>query len=427
MKWIRKLSDKIMVRGESWELTHRIHNEFIDYVFHGSFVPILLALIATTVLYSLFLKFDHDDQIHIWYFLTISFYLVRMGILQTYLAGRFLFFRKRNYRISSGTIICMGACTGMTWLYLSYAVLLTPLYPLISKIIFSSFMMLFTFAALFLYCMIPLWCLSYVFVLFVPISIYLFLMGPFEALCGFSLLSYVSFLLSMSYRTYKIHFKALYMQYQNEQYVHRIDHYNYTLERLNEDLKRKNSDLRGEIQKRRRAEKKIKTIASRDSLTGVTNRVSLGVRMNRVFRQANRTGTLVGIVFLDFDRFKLINDTFGHHIGDELLKSVANRLVSIVRSTDEIFRIGGDEFVILLTNIDRQEAIPALVALIFQSLEIPHRIGDRSIVLRASIGISIYPNHGLQSDDLLKYADLAMYQSKECGGNSYTIYGSEMK
>lgn len=426
MKLLHTISNKIMERGESPELTCRIHNEFIDFAFHGSNIPMLLAIFSATVLYFILLSYGHNYHLDIWYLMTVFFYVGRLGMISLYKNGRFLWFQKRKERISLETICFLGGFVGITWLYLISTVFFSGDYTFVSKVVVSGFLMLFTFSSLFLHCMIPMWCISYVVTIFFPFCLYLTSQGSLGLLASFSLSCYIAFLLAMSYRNYILHFKALYLQYQNKDYAMNIDKYNSRLENLNNDLKFKNEELVDEIKKRKVAEKEMRKIASKDSLTGVTNRVSLEARMNRVLRNASRSETLVGVLFLDFDRFKAVNDTFGHHVGDELLKSVSSRLISIVRSTDEIFRIGGDEFVLLLTNIKEKKSIVSTTEVILSALEKPHIIDDITIILKASIGISLYPNNSIDPDELLKFADSAMYHSKDRGGDSYTFYEKGM-
>ena len=415
-----------MEEGDSPELSQRIHNEYVNSVFLGSYAPLLLSIFGFTVLYGVLLSFSHSYHVHIWYALNIIFYVGRLGVVRNFIKGKFLVFKKKKERISQQEIIFMGAFVGFLWLYLLSVVLFSPIYDFHIKVTVCSCLMLYTYGSLLLYCMIPQWYLSFFVVTFFPICTALLFYGALGLAYGLILFCYISFLLAMTRRNYKLHFKALYLKYKNEEFVHNIDRYSRRLEILNGTLKAKNDELVDEIKRRKIAEKKIKKLASQDSLTGVTNRISLGTKMNQVFRYANRSNTIVGVLFLDFDRFKLINDTFGHHVGDKLLKSIAQRLSACVRETDEIFRIGGDEFIVLLTNVDKEDSLVSLAQIIISALADPHLIEGKSITLKASMGISIYPGHSECSEDLLKYADTAMYKSKENGGDSFTFYIANM-
>lgn len=418
-----KLYNKYVVEsGCSSGLSHRIHNQFIDSAFHDNYISVGLAIFSALVIYGVLLLFPNDIYLSIWLGAILLFYMGRLGMVRLYKVGHFLFLKTKEKRVSDEIIVLMGLFVGVSWLFLFAVVFLNPIYGFNAQLTASCFLMLYAYAGLSLYCMIPLWCLSFVLVTFIPICIILCFFGLYGLIGAAVLICYASFLLAMSYRNYQLHFKALYLQYQNEDYVYNIDKYSRNLESLNEVLKKKNKELIDEIRRRKGAEKKLKILASRDSLTGVTNRVSLEAKMSSVFRYANRTNTIVGIIFIDFDRFKLINDTFGHNVGDELLKSVAQRLRNCIRETDEVFRIGGDEFILLLTNLDVTESLIPIAQTILSALGKPHLIGDISLTLKASMGISIYPGDGNRSEDLLKCADMAMYHSKGNGGDSFTFY-----
>lgn len=427
MNFLRNLYHKyVLENGDSQELSRRIHNEYVDSVFLGSYIPIFLAIFSTTTLYLVLYIFDHNYHIHIWYEMNLIYYTTRLVMVRLYIKGSFFFFKRGKERISHKEICLMGLSTGILWLYLVSIVLIDPIYGLDAKLTVCSSLMLFSYASLLLYCMVPQWYLPFYFITFVPICIALLFYGYLGMIFGMILFCYVCFLLAMTRRNYKLHFKAIYLQYQNEEFVRNIDRYSRRLENLNDTLKLNNNELLEEIKRRKVAEKKIRKMASQDSLTGVTNRISLDTKMNRVFRYAKRSNTIVGVLFLDFDRFKLINDTFGHHVGDKLLKSIAQRLSSCIRETDEVFRIGGDEFIVLLTNVDKEESLIPLSQLIISRLGDPHLIEGKSLILKASMGISVYPGHSQSSEDLLKYADLAMYKAKENGGDSFTFYETNM-
>ncbi len=180
-----------------------------------------------------------------------------------------------------------------------------------------------------------------------------------------------------------------------------------------------------DITERRRAEDEIQSLAYRDTLTGLPNRILLQDRLSEALVRAEREATLVGVLFLDLDRFKPINDTLGHAVGDLLLKSVADRLRQCVRKSDTVARLGGDEFVVVL--IVRHELDTTLVAqAILDRLALPFDIEGRDIYSSASIGIAVSPLDGQDAATLLKNADMAMYVAKDRGRNDYQFYTEEM-
>lgn len=171
---------------------------------------------------------------------------------------------------------------------------------------------------------------------------------------------------------------------------------------------------------------KMAHLAQHDSLTDLPNRIVLNDRLAQALALARRHQQMLALLFLDLDRFKSVNDSLGHAIGDRLLQSVAERLLACVRSSDTVSRQGGDEFVILLSEV----ACPADAAVsaekILLALSMPHRIDQRDLHLTASIGIVTYPDDGMEAETLLKHADLAMYRAKATGRNSYRFFEPDM-
>ena len=172
-------------------------------------------------------------------------------------------------------------------------------------------------------------------------------------------------------------------------------------------------------------EKQLEYQATHDLLTGLPNRVLLKDRLDQAVHYAQRSGRVVALVLLDIDRFKVINDALGHALGDELLRQVADRLKCVVRDTDTIARFGGDEFVVLLTQVATVDDVAAVVNNIQSTLSTPYQFGERRFNLSASVGISLYPHNSDHSATLIRYADIAMYQSKKTG-NRVSFYDREM-
>ncbi len=169
--------------------------------------------------------------------------------------------------------------------------------------------------------------------------------------------------------------------------------------------------------------KKILHMAQHDVLTGLANRSLLTERLSRALGLAKRKNKKVGLLFIDVDRFKNINDSCGHAVGDRLLQSIARRLESLVRTTDTVCRQGGDEFVVLLTEIAQVEDAAQVAEKMLSAFIKPHQIQGLEIVISLSIGIGIYPDHGEDIDALFHHADAAMYAAKMGGRNNYLFYG----
>lgn len=168
---------------------------------------------------------------------------------------------------------------------------------------------------------------------------------------------------------------------------------------------------------------KMSHLAQHDSLTGLPNRVLLMERLIHAIGMGNRRRKKIAVLFLDLDHFKQVNDDFGHAAGDELLREVAKEITTCVRSTDTVSRHGGDEFVILLTEIEEKQDASQIAKKLLSKFEVPHIINDHDIPLTLSIGISVFPENGIDADTLIRNADTAMYNSKEKGRNCYQFSG----
>jgi len=178
---------------------------------------------------------------------------------------------------------------------------------------------------------------------------------------------------------------------------------------------------------RKRAEERLIFLAQYDHLTGVANRTLLRDRLLLALARSKRKDQPVGLMFLDLDRFKAINDTLGHDIGDHLLKAVAERLKSCVRQMDTVARMGGDEFGILLEAIPSERGLTTLAQRILDTIAQPFVLEGHQVFATVSIGITVYPTDDEDSNNLLKHADTAMYRAKQHGGNTYQFFTPEMQ
>ncbi len=172
--------------------------------------------------------------------------------------------------------------------------------------------------------------------------------------------------------------------------------------------------------------KEISQLATIDALTGLPNRHVYNSKIDLALKRARRHKRIFAIMFIDVDRFKIINDSLGHHIGDLLLKEVAARLKPCVRQTDTVARIGGDEFTILLDEINDIKDTSRVANKILEELSHPFNLDGHELMVTASIGISSYPSDGSNLVELFKNADNAMYHAKEFGRNNFQLYHSSM-
>ena len=181
-----------------------------------------------------------------------------------------------------------------------------------------------------------------------------------------------------------------------------------------------------DISERRKAQQQAHQLAYSDALTGLANRTNLTGQLNRELKLASRYNQTFAVLFLDLDRFKTINDTLGHDVGDELLIEVANSIVNSIYETDTVARLGGDEFVCILRDLSSAELAAKTASRVLQQIAVAKKLGDRELFVTSSIGISVFPIDGDTSDTLMKHADIAMYQAKAHGGNTAMYFDPEM-
>jgi diguanylate cyclase (GGDEF)-like protein len=186
-----------------------------------------------------------------------------------------------------------------------------------------------------------------------------------------------------------------------------------------------NDTLVSEIAARKQVEEKIQHMASHDDLTGLANRVLFRDRLEMAQNMAMRKNEKLAILFIDLDGFKAVNDNFGHKVGDLLLQAVARQLIETVRHSDTVARMGGDEFIVLLNGVHRNEDAEAVAKKILASFEQPMLLAGQFARVGASIGISVYPDHGNDAEKLIAYADGAMYHIKKSGKNAYAFHSPQ--
>ncbi len=177
-----------------------------------------------------------------------------------------------------------------------------------------------------------------------------------------------------------------------------------------------------DISQRKRDEEQIRRQANYDALTGLPNRSLFFDRLNQAVISARRENGLLGLLFVDLDRFKAVNDTFGHVLGDEILQEVGERLKVCVRDSDTVARLGGDEFVVLVHDLMEVNDAASVADKVIEQMSTPFSIGSRKVSLGASIGITIYPEDTDNAEEMMRNADMAMYRAKEGGRNRYQFF-----
>jgi len=202
---------------------------------------------------------------------------------------------------------------------------------------------------------------------------------------------------------------------------------NRTIQMNNRELENRSKELTKVNEDLMKEKNKIKHMAYHDNLTNLPNGVYFNDFLNRQVASSKRNGTPIAVLFIDLDGFKMINDTLGHAAGDELLVSVSRRLITVLRKSDFVARIGGDEFIILINNINDISNVEIVADKILKKIAEPFIVSGQECFISASIGISMYPTDGENAEELTKNADLAMYKAKDGGKNKYCFCSQDMK
>ena len=184
------------------------------------------------------------------------------------------------------------------------------------------------------------------------------------------------------------------------------------------------TQINAHLSKLYESQRDVDHLARHDALTGLANRLMLYDRLEHAIAASQRTGRRIALIFIDLDRFKEINDTRGHAVGDKVLKAVSTRLKKMVREVDTVARLGGDEFIILFDSIDDPRQIATIAQKIIDGMRIPLEIDGEHYRMGVSLGISIYPQDGDNATELLDKADLAMYRAKKAGGDTFEFCSS---
>jgi diguanylate cyclase (GGDEF)-like protein/PAS domain S-box-containing protein len=188
------------------------------------------------------------------------------------------------------------------------------------------------------------------------------------------------------------------------------------------ELAEANMRLQQEIAERRQAEEQVRHLANHDPLTDLPNRRLLEDRLAQAIASARRNASQVAVLFIDLDRFKPINDTHGHRIGDLMLQAIAKRLRGLLREVDTVARVGGDEFVVVLPDIHTRDAARETAQRILDAMVQPYAIEGHSLGVTPSMGVALYPHDAMDVGELIDRADDAMYAAKEAGRENFQFY-----
>lgn len=198
-------------------------------------------------------------------------------------------------------------------------------------------------------------------------------------------------------------------------------------EQLESLVAQRTAALTAEIAERMQTQERLHYLAHHDVLTDMPNRMLFVERLKQALARAQRRKHFVAVLFIDLDRFKLVNDTLGHEAGDRLLQTMSAQLLACVREGDTVARFGGDEFAVFLTDVAAPEDVAPLAKKFLDALAMPFALDGHEFFITCSIGIGLYPNDGTDTQSLMKNADTAMYRAKQQGGNNFQFYQTEMK
>ena len=191
-------------------------------------------------------------------------------------------------------------------------------------------------------------------------------------------------------------------------------------------LTKANTSLEKQISEYKKREEQLTYLATHDPVTGLPNRVLFNEHLTVALHRAHRNLQELTIMWLDLDYFKNVNDTLGHRVGDKLLRAVGNRLRNLLRKSDTVSRMGGDEFLLLLPEIAETDGVCLVAQKILETFQKPFVLGNHEIDITTSVGIAIYPADGEDVDNLLRSADIALYQAKTKGRNNYQHFTPSM-
>jgi len=255
---------------------------------------------------------------------------------------------------------------------------------------------------------------------------------------------FIAFMIATSININRSHIKEIELLFNNDSLIAELndeismrEHIQLELEKSKVELEQKvdertkelidiNTNLEKVIEKKELAEQSLQYLAYHDELTGLPNRTLLINRINHSIEAARRNKNKIGIIFLDLDRFKAINDSLGHTIGDKLIQEVSRRLLHTLRKEDTISRNGGDEFVVVIQRMSHIDEVILVAQKLIESMTGIFEIDSHKIHIGASIGISVYPEDGNTAVELLRDADTAMFSAKKAGGNRLQFYDESM-
>lgn len=424
-------------------LTNTSKNNFIltnqvDILFKASLSGGLLNIFAVWLIFVLVYDTPHQSNA-----LLLCLAVTSIAILRVFITNNYL--KKKNLTLSVylSSYILMTLTMGSVWGVFEYTQALHDDEAIRNMIFLINFGMI-SGSVVILSVWLPAY-LAYIAPQVIAIFLaFIFVENEYSMYLAFTFLLFVAVLISTSFRVNGGRRKELELTLHNEDLIndlndeiHIREEIQFELEDSKRGLERKveertkdlveiNTNLEKVIEKKEAAEGSLQYLAYHDELTGLPNRNLLINRIDHSIETAYRNKQQLGVLFLDLDRFKTINDSLGHHIGDKLIKQVSERLLKTLRKEDTISRNGGDEFVIVIQHMVSSEEVIGIAQKVIENLTDIFEIDSHKIHIGASIGISLYPHDGKSAIELIRNADTAMFSAKKAGGNRLQFYDESM-
>jgi len=351
--------------------------------------------------------------------------LLRMGLL--------FWYKKRSQYFSSGRwaarYVFSTLLVGIAWSVLSVFYYYTGHVWVQSLLLIVVFVVIATSVAILPSMMSAFF--AYTAPQFLVLEVVLLLIGDtFSFTLAVAMLIYAVLIFASARNSNQYIKRAFEFQFQNQDLVSRLSDEVEQREQLIDERTRQlistNVDLEREIAERKRAEESLLHLAYHDPLTELPNRLLFIDRLERSISKARRFKLQLAVLFIDLDRFKKINDSLGHTVGDKLLRLVAQRFQSCIRNEDTVSRLGGDEFTVIMESLNKPQHATVTAQKLIESMAEPFEIEGHKLFITTSIGISLYPEDGNVAEELLRNADSAMYRAKEEGRNTFQFYTVDM-
>lgn len=374
----------------------KVEIALVENIYQQAYLGVIASMFCSTIV-MMFLLYDntHPMYIYTWYALFIAVLIARIILCQLFIRR---IDRKNDIKLWRN-LFTIGAFLGGIMWGLTGTTLLLPADSSLQQTFILVILAGITAGAVPLNSNVRETAILFILAALLPLVGHFFWhITMLNVMCGTVVIVFTIYLILLTVKTHRIIHNALYLQFKNDDLV-------IELKAAKEQMEITNKRLQQE--------------ATHDPLTHIANRHLFEVLLQDSLNQAERENNNLALFYLDLDKFKEVNDTYGHHAGDRLLLVVIARIKNILRDTDTVARLGGDEITIILEHATHLEKIAEIADRICQSIAKPIKIDGAEVQVYASIGISMYPSDGTTIKKLIEVADKAMYFVKENGGNSF--------